>query len=173
MPHNMSSNVVRMPRGAPVRAKQAEFPLQPWLAPTIAVLHEIAALSEDNLVTQGPVHQDHRLLLLCAEALHLARQGNGIGILRSERGNSGKAWTDEERAHWDAVYETEKALRRQVVAILGRARKIQATSAAGVFAKALALTAATNADGLGASLAADLLACEGLRQSLIWPEARP
>lgn len=169
MPNSMGSNVARFPRSASVRPIQTELQLGPGLTTTIAILREIATLSEDNLVMQGSVHPDFRLIGLCAEALHLARQGNGIQTLRRERSNSDKAWTDEERADHHAMYEAQKALRRQVVAILGRARKIRATSAAGIYAKALAVTAATEADGFGASLAADLLACEGLRASLVWP----
>jgi hypothetical protein len=78
----------------------------------------IAKLSEDNLVMQGPVHPDFRLIGLCAEGLHLAKQHRGVGIMRAERFNSGKAWTVQERAEQDAAYETEKALRQQVGAML-------------------------------------------------------
>ena len=72
----------------------------------------------------------------------------------------------------DRIRETQRALRRQVVAMINRASKIRARSPASIYAKALLLTTAPLATGFGQSLANDLIVCEGLRQSLTWPEAR-
>jgi uncharacterized protein YndB with AHSA1/START domain len=81
-PTHSHGNVVPFPRYVrPANAKQRDLPPGPSLLPTADRLREIAALSCDSMVTEGPVHPDHRLLDLCAEALHLFSQADEAGAI--------------------------------------------------------------------------------------------
>ena len=59
-------------------------------------------------------------------------------------------------------------MRKQVVQLLRRAKKIRASTAAGVYAKALIVRASTTGAAQLAMTLAEIIACEGLRASL-WP----
>jgi hypothetical protein len=175
MPHHPRGNVVPFPA---ITLEYPNFhrrdlPADWAIQPTIARLREIAALSVDHLVTEGSVHQDHKLLLLCAEALSLIDKSD---LYREERQSQfdGREWTDEKRKRSDVVLEQARELSTAAASLIKRARKLKATTPAAVYAKALVVRASlSGAAGLGQSLAEDLIACEGLRQTLIWPEARP
>jgi hypothetical protein len=130
--HTTSTNVVRFRDFT-----QRPMPLGVTLASAIAVLREIAALSQDHLVTEGPVHPDHRLLALCAEALHISRQAQGFREIRGCELNLGRPLTPEERIHRDVAFDNERALTVCAATLIKRASKIPATSTAGIFAKAL------------------------------------
>jgi hypothetical protein len=163
MPHTHSGNVVHMPNAA--HRPQVVTLYSPTFARNIAALKEIAEISGANLITDGLVHRDHELIDLCAEALHLARQCEGVGHNRRNLDHEDKLW----RTRWDALREVERALERLIRPMVRRAGKLRATTAAGIYAKALLTTVAPSSVVLATSLATDLIACEGLRESLTWP----
>ncbi len=71
---SMPGNVVSFRGDGQTQRKPRDTPIGPNPQATIARLREIAELSGDALVTEGPVHPDHLLLGLCAAALDLVRQ---------------------------------------------------------------------------------------------------
>jgi hypothetical protein len=132
-------------------------------------LREIATTSADNALTEGPVNADRHLLDLCAETLH--------ALVHAERSYNARDWgpgmTDAEVKAWraqDAVLMAEyNDGTKSAKPLLGRIRKMKATTAAGIYAKAAVVRASrTGAADLAMSLAQDLLDCPGLRASL-WP----
>jgi hypothetical protein len=124
-------------------------------------LRAIAATSADNALTEGPVNADRLLLDLCAETLHALVHAERTYRSRdcSHLGSSNdQALLDE---YWDGT--------RNAKPLMGRIRKMKATTAAGIYAKAAVVRASkTGAADLAMSLAQDLLDCPGLRASL-WP----
>jgi hypothetical protein len=144
---------------------------KPDFGPAIARLRLIAITSTDNALTEGPVNADRTLLDLCADALH--------SLVHAERAYHSRDWaclTAETKAEADAArardaermgeYETGT---KSAKPLLGRIRKLKATTAAGIYAKAAVVRASrTGAQDLAMSLAQDLLDCPGLRASL-WP----
>lgn len=169
MPHTQTGNVTLFPRTKAVRLKQRELSVVPDLASTLAALREIADLSGDNMVMQGPVHRDFRLIGLVAEVLSLAKQYNAFQDMRREGWISIPAPSDDRRAAFDALGDSVVALHQRIITLTRAAGKIQATTPAGIYAKALLTTVAPSAAGFATSLATDLIACEGLRESLTWP----
>jgi hypothetical protein len=169
MRHTQSGNVTFLPRTEAARLKQRELSAVPDLASTLAALREIADLSGDNLVMQGPVHRDFRLIGLVAEVLSLARQYNAMQDMRREARSSGAARSDDRRAAYDAMGDSVIAHHRRIITLTRAAAKITATTAAGIYAKALLTTVAPSAAGFATSLATDLISCPGLRESLTWP----
>jgi hypothetical protein len=163
MPHTQSRNVVHLPNATHI--PQVVSLYSPTFARNIAALKEIAEISGGNLITDGPVHRDHELIDLCAEALHLARQCEGIRHNRQNLDHKDEDW----RTRWDAMRETERTLERMVRPMVRHAGKLRATTAAGIYAKALLTTVSPSGVVLSTSLATDLIACEGLRESLTWP----
>jgi len=134
-------------------------------------LKEIAATSGDSLfLADGPPQPDWRLLDLCADALHAVKQGKKLMERRlAEAPPLGRNWTPAEYARADGLFREAQAWDAKAVQILRGAQKIKATTAAGIYAKALLVRhSKTGASGLAASLAADLIDCPGLRESL-WP----
>jgi hypothetical protein len=151
-------------------AKRRDLPLGPELWPTIESLLKIAALSGDHLVGEGPVHPDFRLLELCATTLDLFRQADEVGTWRQHRFKDHRPWTDSDRARADAEDAQRLVFEKAAVRLLKRTTGLKATTAAGIYAKALVVKASLSGAALCAqSLAEDLIACDGLRRSLIWP----
>ena len=169
MRHTQSGNVTFLPRTGAARLRQRELAAVPDLASTLAALREIADLSGDSMVTQGPVHRDFRLIGLVAEVLCLARQYNALQDERREAWDSGAARSEDGRAAYDALGDSVVAHHQRIITLTRAAGKIRATTAAGIYAKALLTTVAPSAAGFATSLATDLIACPGLRQSLTWP----
>ena len=138
----------------------------------IAQLRLFAATSADNAFTEGPVNADRLLLDLCAETLH--------ALVHTERAYHSrdyyhrltemtKAEAEAERAKDEALMAEYTTGKKSAKPALGRIRKIKATTAAGIFAKAAVVRASkTGAADLAMSLAQDLLDSPGLRASL-WP----
>jgi hypothetical protein len=158
--------------------KPREHPLGPNLQPTIDRLKVIAAASGDALLTEGPVHPDAALLDLCGEVLRLERLKEAVS--KEEETACGAVMlrhTKENDARWRALTNERLSITNKISSALRGGKKMHATTAAGVYAKALMVRASqTGAAEFAMSLAADLIACEGLRQSL-WPaemvEAQP
>jgi hypothetical protein len=110
---------------------------------------------------------------MCAEALHHLTHAQ-----RAYEARNKVDWADwssnptkhaaarkEDDALLQSYYADEKAAKAQLYWIA----KIKATTAAGIYAKAMVCRASkTGAAGLAMSLAADLIACEDLRKTL-WP----
>jgi hypothetical protein len=156
--------------------KPRELPLGSNLQPTLERLKAIAAASGDAQLTEGPIHPDAALLDLCGDALHALIESNRAKIERNKI-----LWvrsiTEEERQRDKELLAVMSAADARARSILRRARKLRATTPAGVYAKALIVrTSMTGAAEFAMSLAEDMIACEGLRQSL-WPadpvEAQP
>jgi hypothetical protein len=145
------------------------------LVPAVARLREIVTQSQDALLTEGEVHPDHELLDLCATALHHLRHAQ-------------RAWDERNTAEWlrlegaplaAALARDGKLMaawyegNRNAKPSLLRISKMKARTAAGIYAKAMVVRASkTGAAGLAMTLAADLLDCPGLRESL-WPAELP
>ena len=127
----------------------------------ITRLREITAESANNqFLGNGPAHRDGWLLDLCAAALHLLTHGEeALARCHAEHhGPNANASFDEYRRDISRA----KPLLRRIA-------KLPAATAAGIYAKALVVRASrTGAPVLARTLAADLIACPGLRASL-WP----
>jgi hypothetical protein len=141
------------------------------LVPAVARLKQIATQSQDAMLMEGDVNPDHRLLDLCADALHyLSHAEKALGARRhlewyNLKGEEKEAVIARDR---QLHAEREEFERRGKVPLLAIA-KLKATTAAGIYAKAMVVRASkTGAAGLAMTLAADLLDCPGLRASL-WP----
>jgi hypothetical protein len=158
-------NVIAFRR--PRRAGQAsprDLPLGLALEGTVARLLEIATLSGDNRLTEGPVHPDDRLLNICATTLSVIMLAK-----KAEAEHYAKLRPDNFLNNQDQ--DRRRLLNAAAVRGLKHARKFRATTPGGVFAKALLVRAsATGATMLAMSLADDLIACDGLWQTLTWPD---
>jgi hypothetical protein len=140
----------------------------------------IALASADALLTEGNVHPDHKLLDLCASALHhLSHAQKAYNARDIEAGyfsDGSEAQKAAVRAENARLYAEYRAGQAQGKPSLHAIRTIKATTAAGIYAKAMVVRASrTGAKLLAMSLAEDLIACPGLRESL-WPaqkEDRP
>jgi hypothetical protein len=141
------------------------------LAPAVARLKQIATQSQDAILMEGAVNPDHRLLDLCADALHyLSHAEKALGARRRLE------WLNLKGEERDAAVARDRQLFAEWQEFEGRGKpplmaisKLKATTAAGIYAKAMVVRASkTGASGLAMTLAADLLDCPGLRASL-WP----
>lgn len=144
---------------------------KPDFTDTMAQLKRIAATSADNALTEGPVNPDRLLLDLCAETLHAlvhaekARRAGHEVFQRDLRHET----AENLRSVWKSHYADAHSGTKSAKPAMGRIRKIKATTAAGIYAKAAVVRASkTGAADLAMSLAQDLLDCPGLRASL-WP----
>lgn len=153
----------------------------PDFSATMTRMRELAAQSGDALLlANGPVQPDAALLDLCAEALHLHRAAAAAETAFCEHRDSTFArcrqWTDAECAESDALAAEWSRAEKRMAPVLNRAKKIQATTPAGIYAKAQVVALSkTGALKLAMSLAADLLASPAIRAA-IWPahvEAAP
>jgi hypothetical protein len=142
---------------------------KPDFSTAIARLRKIATTSADNALTEGPVNADRQLLDLCAEALH--------ALVHAERANRSRSWDYSKTETEIAVQRIKNAElmgeyyggTKSAKPAMSRIRKMKATTAAGIYAKAAVVRASkTGAADLAMSLAQDLLDCPGLRASL-WP----
>jgi hypothetical protein len=147
--------------------KLRDLPLGDALLPTIDRLKAIANEAGDTLLlANGPPHPDYELLDMCGDALHFLNHMNATRKARVDPVISGP-WSDADRARDRALFEEAEALKRQAIGIMRRARKIQASTASGIYAKALLVRSSqAGAAELATSLAADLIAMPGLRASL-------
>jgi hypothetical protein len=137
----------------------------------MARLREIAATSANNALTEGPVNADRHLLDLCAEALHALVHAEK-SWQKSHEIFAGRASNEEFeklRPVWNGHCKDGEDGAKSAKPHLVRIRKMKATTAAGIYAKAAVVRASkTGAADLAMSLAQDLLDCPGLRASL-WP----
>jgi hypothetical protein len=145
-------------------------PLAPNLYAAVDRLKVMAAGAGDALFTEGPVNPDHKLLELCAEIGYRRKLADAA----HERWRAAPAvpWMcktpEQTREFTEANFENERE-GKNYSSLLKQASKLRATTAAGIYAKAIAVRASrTGAQLLAMSLAEDLLACPGLRASL-WP----
>ena len=140
---------------------------------TIARFRQIAAEAGDALLTEGAVQPDHELLDMCAEALHHLTHARRAYEAR-DFGNRPSYETDP--AGYAAARKADEALMAEFYAgekagknLLYWISRKRATTPAGIYAKATIVRASkTGAAGLAMSLAADLVACKELRDTL-WP----
>ena len=140
----------------------------PNFGAAIERLRSIAMQSGDALLTEGPVHPDHKLLDLCAEAAQLREEA--AETHRVSHREWKVAWGDAAQAVQNQKHSDNcRYADRRLVTKLRAIAKISATTPAGIYAKAVAVRASkTGAATLAMSLADDLIACPGLRASL-WP----
>jgi hypothetical protein len=143
---------------------------KPDFTAAIERLREIANQSHDNALTEGPVNADRLLLELCAEITHGLKLRNlAWDRRRALPAAAFMAKTRDEAIAVDEARRTSDRADKNYSAMLRAAAKIKATTAAGIYAKAMAVRASTTgAANLAMSLAEDLLDCPGLRASL-WP----
>jgi hypothetical protein len=136
----------------------------------ITRLREIANQSHDNTLTEGPVNADRMLLELCAEITHgLKLKNSAWDRRRSLPAGPWKCKTPAEAGEMAEAQSASDRADKNYSAMLRAAAKIKAPTAAGIYAKAMAVRASTTgAANLAMSLAEDLLAAPGLRASL-WP----
>ena len=150
------------------------------VAETIGRLRAIASEAGDHLLLgDRPPHPDHKLLDLCADALHWRRKHDEAGRAFQAARNTafaactaeGRNFTNAENATCDAAQATSAAHEKSMLRILFEAKQLRATTPAGIYAKALIVRSTkTGAAQMAMSLADDLIACPGLRESL-WPAA--
>jgi hypothetical protein len=144
---------------------------KPDFTGAIAQLRLLAATSADNALTEGPVNADRQLLDLCADALHSlvhAERAQRAGVDALHSAHDSKDYQNR-RAVWEALGAEAESGVRNAKPMMYRIRKLKATTAAGIYAKAAVVRASkTGAADLAMSLAQDLLDCPGLRASL-WP----
>jgi len=124
------------------------------LTSTIDRLRQIAAESGDHLLLgDGPPRPDFELLGVCGDLLHAMKQQ------KSAR---------EARWHTNEVNYLNGTIQR----LMAKARKLRATTPAGVYAKVLVIRASgSGAPQLALSLANDLVEVPTLRAG-IWPDER-
>ena len=136
-----------------------------------ARMKQIAATSADSLLlANGPPVVDWELLDLCGDALHFANAEQRSCAIAHAMPRAGRSMTDAEYNAFRDKCREGYAHRNKVVQILRRAKKIKATTAAGIYAKALLVRCSkTGAAGMAMSLAEDLVECKGLRETL-WPD---
>jgi hypothetical protein len=141
--------------------------------PAIGRLRAIAAESGDHLLLgDGAPHPDAKLLDLCAEIAQQRKVGEAT--LRAQIDSHLSPWKSDERAELAALQEKCRLEHRTLGGLLRRAGSIPATTAAGIYAKALAVRASkSGAALLGVSLAEDLLDNPALRASLWGAEPEP
>ncbi len=143
----------------------------PDFSAEIGRLKAIAAQSGDALLTEGSVNPDYQLLDLCSEALHHLKHAQKSYDARTWEWLHLKDGPEKTAMHAenDRLLEQHYEGERLGKPFLRKIRKMKATTAAGIFAKAMIVRASkTGAAGLAMSLAEDLIACPGLRESL-WP----
>jgi hypothetical protein len=134
---------------------------KPDFGPAMSRLRAIAATSADNALTEGPVNADRLLLDLCAQTLH--------ALVHAERTYRSRDCSHLGSSNDQALLDEYLEGTRNAKPLLGRIRKMKATTAAGIYAKAAVVRASkTGAADLAMSLAQDLLDCPGLRSAL-WP----
>ena len=141
--------------------------------PAIDRMKAIVAVSGDHLLlADGPPHPDAALLDLCSEALHHLKEAEKVYRSRLPtpvHGSSSSAdWQEWHRDDGErmALYYKHLGLARRP---MSRAKKVRATTPAGIYAKALCVQASrTGAAEFAVSLAEDLVNNPTLRASL-WP----
>lgn len=149
--------------------RKRDLPLGQDFGPTVARMREIAAQGGDSLLlANGPPHPDHELLDVCGEALHFAKEAAALRA-QHDAMHDGRIWTARTRAESAVLWEAWHQQEAELVQRLRRAKKLRATTPAGIYAKALAVRcSSTGAAVLARSLAEELIDCKALRESL-WP----
>ncbi len=126
---------------------------------------------EALLLADGLPHPDAALLDLCSEALHWHRQAAAALSAYHAHQNACAVqhWTDSDRADSNELHKAWRDPANKVRPLLTCARKLHATTPAGIYAKALIVSMSrTGAECLSMSLAQDLIASPAIRAS-IWP----
>jgi len=155
------------------RAKPARcYQPHPDHTATIDRMRQLAAQSGDALLlAEGPPHPDAALLDLCSEALHWAKQAaEALSAYHAHlKAHAVQRWTDSDRADSNELHKAWQDPANRVRPLLTCARKLRATTPAGIYAKALIVSISrTGAECLSMSLAQDLIASPAIRAS-IWP----
>ncbi len=152
-------------------AKIVKFPAPVGYDPEIARLREITAEAANNeLLGAGPPQPEAALLDICAEALHLlTRAQKALDTLHRRSSIPLDRKSQAFKSEGERLYETRQHDIARAKPILRRIAKVPAATAVGIYAKALCMRASrTGAPALAMTLAEDLIACPGLRESL-WP----
>ncbi len=153
-----------------MRHSRRKAPLGADLAPILARMKEMADASANALLlTDEPPCPDAPLLDICAGGLHAVKAAASARHTVQQYISGSQMLTVEERAAYDALSAECMSLDTAARTAMRRAGKINATTPAGIYAKALLVRA--SADGspvLARSLADDFISCRMLRESL-WP----
>lgn len=146
----------------------------PDFGPAIERLRRLVAESGDRLLlADGPPHPDAKLLELCAEAAEARKafeqaeeERRGHYVVNGHCVYPWERTTAQEHARLAADARMARA-RRKLGHGLREATKLRATTAAGIYAKAVAVRASlTGAAYLAQSLAEDLIGNPALRGAL-------
>ena len=144
----------------------------PDLQPAIDRLKAIVAYSGDRLLlADGPPNPDAALLDLCSEALHHLKEAEKAAQNRPVVSyyKTGKDLTAEEWQLDNELCAKSREHNSKAKRPMFRARKMRATTAAGIYAKALCVRCSrTGAAEFAMSLAEDLVSNPALRAAL-WP----
>ncbi|WP_428487203.1 hypothetical protein [Rhodopila sp.] len=135
----------------------------------IGRMRAIATQSADHLLLgDGPPHPDAALLDICAEIGHQRRVADAAAQRWREADRAARfRKTEADRTTKDACDKDYTATGQKYAHLLRAAAKLKATTAAGIYAKAIAVRSSkTGAAYLATSMADDLIACEELRQTL-------
>jgi hypothetical protein len=130
----------------------------------VAQLRKVAAIAaRTGNAPASPPHPDADLLQLCATILDMRAEYDAID--REARKMPGPY---RGNPNFDAELDKRDRVKRACMAPMARVGKVAATTAAGVYAKAMVLRASHGAPQLALSIAEDLVSCPGLRSAL-WP----
>ena len=129
------------------------------LAPAMDQLHALTSMSFDTLLlAEGPPQPDYKLLGICDDGLYAQKKHDECWALhRADRSRDTRSFADQ-ADEWH----------RKALSAVRAASKIQATTAPGLYAKAMLARHTKWSAVLCQSLAEDFIACKGLRESL-WP----
>jgi hypothetical protein len=157
----MSAQIIKLP---PRKAATAD-------AETIDRLRTIARESDDHLIlADGPVSPDAALLGFCGDALYLLRRADTTYDKATSSRKSYNDRTPAEEAANELLWSEAKSFVHRAKTLMRRVAKMPAQTPAGIYAKALLVqNSRAGAQCLARTLAEDLVACPGLRESL-WPK---
>ena len=146
------------------------------LSATIDRLKQIAGEAMDHLIlSDAPPQPDYELLDVCGDLLHMMKRRKGLyaqhhALFREDNfDRQPEEEQDRRRAQSKRLTAEADSLDGPISSLLSRARRLPATTAAGVYAKVLVIRASqTGAGRLAQTLADDLINVPSLRAS-IWP----
>jgi hypothetical protein len=131
------------------------LPLGDALGATIDRLRAIAVEAGHQMMTEGPVNPDHQLLEMCGDVLHMLKEAARIKTAaRAEWDAAGMTPPREVRDRFREEHDRGCAMEKRAKPMLYHIKKQRATTAAGIYAKALIVRssvtgAADSGDDLG------------------------
>jgi len=142
-------------------------------AAMIALLRRRATVAPGEMERHGAPTLDDDLLNLCGEVIFKHREvtkaWDTIREFNCQTVGIEFFYSEDGRQHSKELFAEQRRLAREEAVLLRRAAKLHATTAAGIYAKALMVRASrTGAAVLAMSLAQDLIGNRTLRAA-VWP----